>query len=82
MHTVFQSHHIPVVIQLPDGKKFNDPNDSIGPLQDTVDKFIELNVMNENSKHFQDHYRYPSMGFANGRIIQRRRRRGTLKKLK
>ena len=81
LNTVFQSHQIPVVIQLGDGRKFLDPNDCIAAIHDTVEKFIDLNVQNENNKHFQD-ARYmgpyhPTVGRG-----QRRRRRGTLKKLK
>lgn len=81
LNTVFQSHQIPVVIQLADGRAFVDPNDCIAAIHDTVEKFIDLNVQNENNKHFQDS-RYlgayhPTVGRG-----QRRRRRGTLKKLK
>jgi len=78
MNTVFQSHQIPVILQYPDGRKFKDPNDCICSMYDTVDKFIELNVTHENSKHFLDHYRNSNLGYGTGRIVQRRRRRGTV----
>ena len=76
MHTVFQSHQTPVIIQLPDGRKFLDPNDCITAVYDTVDRFIEINVQNENNKHFQDSSRYMGSFYMNGFKGQRRRRRG------
>ena len=81
MHTVFQSHHIPVLLTLPSGHKRVDVNDCPHTVSDTIDRFVELNVMNENSKNFNDQ-NYRLAGYPNGRKIQRRRRRGTVKKLK
>ena len=77
INSAIHSHQVPQNITLDNGVELNDLNDAQNPGQASIEKFIQLNVHNENTKNYHDGPKYGGFWNKPHRIIHRRRKRGS-----
>lgn len=79
INSAIHSHQIPIMIYTDNGNSLYDINEALNPGQASIEKFIQLNVHNENNRNYSDIPRSGIYYNKPQRIIHRRRKRGTLK---